>query len=554
MALDLPDALRQAFYEHPRRLSLSRLTRVARRASTPEDSETLRRLLSLTRRLNSSLSLDRVLDYAVEAAVELTRAERGFLLLLGEDGEPRVAAGRDGGDPAEPPSSSIVARAIQTEEPVLATDAETDPRFRGRGSVHAMRLKSVLCVPIATPRGPIGALYVDSRVQRGRFAEADRELLSSLADHAAIAVVNARLHADLAEKAEKLSEQTTVIERLSRGKDREIVRLKEQVEARQRALELRYDYSQIVGRGPAMRKVLEQLDRIIDSTVNVLIEGESGTGKELVARAIHWNGARRAGPFIGVNCAALPETLLESELFGHVRGAFTSADRDKKGLLVEANGGTLFLDELGEMPLVIQAKLLRVIQEREVRPVGAARSVPLDIRLVCATHRDLMAEVAGGRFREDLYYRVAVVGVRLPALRERVEDIPELSRTIIERLARAEGRTPPELDASALRLLSDQPWPGNVRQLENTLTRAFVLNPGARMGGAELALTRGTERPARSRTRREYEGEERTRILDLLRRSRWNVSLVARTLGIPRNSFYRKLVRYGLARAADAAE
>jgi DNA-binding NtrC family response regulator len=297
-----------------------------------------------------------------------------------------------------------------------------------------------------------------------------------------------------------------------------------------------------------MRRVLEQLDRITDSTANVLVEGESGTGKELVARAIHFNGERRGGPFIGVNCAALPETLLESELFGHVRGAFTGADRDKKGLLVEANGGTLFLDELGEMPLGTQAKLLRVIQEREVRPVGAARSVPFDLRLVCATHRDLVAEVAAGRFREDLYYRIAVVGVKLPALRERAEDIPVLALAILERLGQDANRPVPVLDSSALRLLTSQPWPGNVRQLENTLTRAFVLNSSARLGATDLMPPQVGPLRAKSRTRHEFEDEERTKILELLRSSRWNVSLVARTLAIPRNSFYRKLLRYGLTR------
>jgi transcriptional regulator with GAF, ATPase, and Fis domain len=414
-----------------------------------------------------------------------------------------------------------------------------------------MRLKSVLCVPIVTPRGALGALYVDNRVQRGRFGEADLEMLSALADHAAIAVGNARLHVELEKKAEQLEEQKRTIERLSKSKDRQIERLLEQAEVRQRALELRYDYSQIVGRGPAMRAVLSQVDRVIDSTVNVLIRGESGTGKELVARAIHFNGPRRSGPFVGVNCAALPETLLESELFGHVRGAFTGADRDRIGLMREAHGGTLFLDELGEMPASTQAKLLRVIQERTVRPLGSERSIELDVRLVCATHRDLEDEVAAGRFREDLYYRVAVVSLRLPPLRERVEDLPELVRAILERLARDTGRPTPDLDPALLRTLAAHRWPGNVRELENTLTRAFVLSRGPALGVADLDLAAAAPR-SKSRTRREFRDEERTRILEALRSTRWNVSVVSRTLGIPRNTLYRKLVSYGLTRESDA--
>jgi transcriptional regulator with GAF, ATPase, and Fis domain len=549
LARDLPAALRDGFYRHPRRLALSRRTRARAVARDGHDAEALRRLLSLTRRLNSSLSLDRVLDYAVDAAVELTRAERGFLLLSDQGEAPRIAAARDGGDAGEPPSSSVVARALESEAPVLTTDAQTDPRFRERGSVHAMRLKSVLCVPILTPRGALGALYVDSRVQRGRFGEADIEMLSALADHAAIAVGNARLHVELERKAQQLADQKRTIERLSRTKDRQIERLLEQVEVRRRALEFRYDYSQIVGRGPAMRAVLSQVDRVVDSTVNVLIQGESGTGKELVARALHFNGPRKAGPFVGVNCAALPETLLESELFGHVRGAFTGADRDRVGLMREADGGTLFLDELGEMPVSTQSKLLRVIQERTVRPLGAEHSVKLDVRLVCATHKDLGAEVSAGSFREDLYYRVAVVTLRLPPLRERVEDLPELVQAILERIAREAGRPAPRVDAAVLRRLAAHRWPGNVRELENTLTRACVLSTGPVLTVADLDLATAAPR-RRSTTRTDFEVEERARILETLRATRWNVSLVSRTLGIPRNTLYRRLVHYGLERGA----
>ncbi len=280
--------------------------------------------------------------------------------------------------------------------------------------MHALRLKSVLSVPILSPSGVLGVLYVDSRVQRARFSESDRELLLAFADQLALALGNARLHDELAQKNAEILKQKLVVEQLARGQAREILRLKREVETQRQNLELRYDYSQIVGRGPAMRAVLGRLDRLIDSQVNVLVLGESGTGKELVARALHFNGPRKAGPFVGINCAALPENLLESELFGHVRGAFTGADRDKPGLMQAASGGTLFLDEVGELPLATQAKLLRVLQEREVRPLGATRAAPLDIRLVAATHRDLAQDVGSGRFREDLYYRVGSASSSLP--------------------------------------------------------------------------------------------------------------------------------------------
>jgi len=544
LAVDLPQALLDVFWRHPER---SRLGEVTRMLAGPRvgarEPETLGRLLSLNRRLNSSLSTPRVIEYALQAAIDLTGAERGFL--LGPDAELLARAGDEGS--GEGPSRSIALRTIQREEPVLTTDAAIDARFAEQRSVHALRLKSVLCVPIIAPRGTLGALYVDNRVQRGRFSEQEKELLLAFADQVAIALSNARLHAELEQRTQELAEQKRAVERLSRGQAREIERLQREVELTRKSLELRYDYSQIVGRSAALRSVLERLDRVTDSSVNVLIEGESGTGKELAARALHFNGPRKAKPFVGINCAALPETLLESELFGHVRGAFTGADRDKQGLMLAAHGGTLFLDELGELPLGTQAKLLRVLQERELRPLGSTRTVPLDLRLVCATHKDLTAEVEAGRFREDLYYRVAVVSLRMPPLRERLEDLPELCQAILERIARTTNRPPARLEPAALHLLASQRWPGNVRELENALTRASVLCSDGRIRPEDLDLSPRTK-PRRSGSRQEFERDERERILNTLLATRWNVSVVSRALGIPRNTLYRKLARYGLQR------
>ncbi|HLV64766.1 MAG TPA: sigma 54-interacting transcriptional regulator [Polyangiaceae bacterium] len=548
MAANLSEADRDAFFRDPRRALGTRPVRVTEPPGVgATDAAALRRLLSLSRRINSSLSLERVFEYAVDAAVELTGAERGFLLRASAEGPPRVAA-RRAADAAAAPSQSIVQRVLTTQEPVVTTDATTDERFVGQGSVHAMRLKSVLSVPISTPDRALGVLYVDSRIQRTRFGDSERALLLSLADQVAVAIANAELHAHLAQRTAELEQKQRTIERLSAERERELEELRERVATQARAFQLRYDYEHIVGRGPKMRAVLEQLDRIVETDVNVLVLGESGTGKELVARALHANGPRAKGPFVGVNCAAVPEALLESELFGHARGAFTGADRDRKGLLLAANGGTLFLDELGEMPLATQAKLLRVLQEREVRPLGATRSVSFDVRLVCATQRDLPADVASGRFREDLFYRVAVVIVRLPPLRERLEDLPELARSLLARIAERQGRPAPELTSDALRTLALHPFPGNVRELENALTRAFVLSDGRRIAAADLDLSTAALRVPRSGTREEYEREERERILAALRATRWNVSVVARTLGIPRNTLYRKLTRYGIHR------
>jgi serine/threonine-protein kinase PknK len=560
----LPSGLTSVFWRHPLRVHLVEQSR-SFVPTTPDargghEAEAYRRLLSLNRRLNSSLSLERVLEYAVEAALDLTEAERAFLLLtatgVSAEGAPvmnaEVAVARSS-DPSLPqgegPSQSVVRRTLEREEPILTTDAQGDPRFAGQGSVHALRLKSVLSVPVLSPSGVLGVLYVDCRVQRGRFSEAERNLLLAFADQLAIAIGNARLHQELERSRADLARQKHAVEQLSRGQAREIEKLRREVQTQRQSLELRYDYSQIVGRGPAMRAVLERLDRVIDSEASVLILGESGTGKELVARAIHWNGPRRAGPFLGLNCAALPEALLESELFGHARGAFTGADRDKLGLMQAAAGGTLFLDELGELSPSTQAKLLRVLQEREVRPLGSEKSLPLDVRLVAATHRDLDRAMAEGKFREDLYYRIAVVTVGLPALRERPEDLPALCEKILQRLAKDAGKKPPELGQDALRRLSAHPFPGNVRELENVLTRAFVLAPGAKIRAEDLDLGARRAPTPRARSRRDFETDEKDRILAALRAARWNVSVVSRTLGIPRNTLYRKLARYGLERA-----
>ena len=236
--------------------------------------------------------------------------------------------------------------------------------------------------------------------------------------------------------------------------------------------------STLIGDGAAMQELRGMIERIAIPKTTVLILGESGTGKELVARAIHDASPRRHRRFVAINCAAIPATLLESELFGHVKGAFTDASRDKMGLFEDADGGTVFLDEVGELPMPLQSKLLRVLQEQELRPIGSSESIKIDVRLIAATLRDLLAEVEAGRFREDLYYRLNVVPLAIPPLRDRPEDIPQLARFFVARHAIRHGRAGVQLSDEALEALSQQPWAGNVRELENVLERALVLSDG----------------------------------------------------------------------------
>jgi DNA-binding NtrC family response regulator len=258
--------------------------------------------------------------------------------------------------------------------------------------------------------------------------------------------------------------------------------LKGELQRIRHSREGRLTFAAIITRSDAMRGVLKMAEKAAGSAIPVLIEGESGVGKELIARAIHGSGARRAKPFIAVNCGAMPENLVESILFGHEKGAFTGASDKHTGKFVEADGGTLFLDEVGELPPAAQVKLLRALQEGEVEPVGGRKSIKVDVRIVSATNRDLIADVKSGRFREDLFYRLHVFPISVPPLRQRAEDIPELARHFLARLAAEEGKRVRAIEPAALALLSAYRWPGNVRQLENAIFRAVVLTDGEQIG------------------------------------------------------------------------
>ncbi len=347
---------------------------------------------------------------------------------------------------------------------------------------------------------------------------------------------------DYVTKPIKTEELLLVVERAVReaALRREVARLRKEVSRE-------YSFHQILGKSKPMREVFDLIRRVADSATNVLITGESGTGKELVAKAIHYNSGRRDAPFVPVNCAAIPEALLESELFGHVKGAFTDAKTDKRGLFEEANGGTLFLDEISELPLMLQAKLLRAIQEREIRRVGATKSVPVDLRIIAATNLSLADEVKQKRFREDLYYRLNVIEIRLPPLRERREDIPLLVEAFLRKCAESSRKPVQGISESALALLVDYAWPGNVRELENVIERAVTLARGEKIVAEDLPPavqgSRGErqvidEAAERTLPLQEVEREYILRILD---KTGGNKYQAAQILGIDRKTLYRKL-------------
>jgi two-component system, NtrC family, response regulator HydG len=328
-------------------------------------------------------------------------------------------------------------------------------------------------------------------------------------------------------------------------------RLKTENADLRRRIPMEFDLAHIIGRGRAMRELLGMLAMVAPTEATVLVAGESGTGKELVAKALHFNSQRRKGPLVTVNCAALTETLLESELFGHEKGAFTGAERQRDGRFMQADKGTLFLDEIGEIAPAVQAKLLRAIQEREIQRVGGDRVIGVDVRIIAATNRELKADVEAGRFREDLYYRLNVVALTVPPLRERSEDIPLLAQHFLQRFADKNRKPIKGFTPRAMDLLLRHEWPGNVRELENAVERAVILSPGEYVTERELPLNLGDpdegaaavdRKPALAGER--LEEVERQAILATLEQTGGNKSESARILGITRATLHKKLKKW----------
>jgi DNA-binding NtrC family response regulator len=347
---------------------------------------------------------------------------------------------------------------------------------------------------------------------------------------------------DYLTKPVKKDELVRVVERIVRE-----TALRREVSRLRREVHKEYSFHQILGKSKAIQAVFDLIRRVADSPTNVLITGESGTGKELVAKAIHYNSDRKDAPFVPVNCAAIPEPLLESELFGHMRGAFTDAKTDKRGLFEEAQKGTLFLDEISELPLMLQAKILRAIQEKEIRRVGATKPIAVDVRIIAATNLNLSDEVKAKRFRDDLYYRLNVIELKLPPLRERREDIPLLVDAFLRKCAASRGKQVKGVSEPALAMLMDYAWPGNVRELENIIERAVTLSRGDKILPEDLPPavqgSRGDRRVLDEAAERTLplEAVEREYILKILDKMGGNKYQAAHALGIDRKTLYRKL-------------
>jgi serine/threonine-protein kinase PknK len=529
-------------------------------------SRDAQRLAEITRALNSTLDAPKLLALILDAAIEQTKSERGFLLMRNESGgwDVRVARNFDheavkGGE--HKVSHGVAEEVAKTGQTVVAFDAQKDGRFASSASVSELKLRSVLCVPLKRRADVVGVLYLDNRFQDGVYGERERRMIETFADQAAIALENARLYAE----AETFAARTKTLEDATDELRR---RLSEAHEApvmpsAPRTREgLKYPYPAIIGTSPVLVALLGVLDRVVESDLPVLITGESGTGKELIARAIHEYSRRKHGPFVRENCAAIPENLLESELFGYRRGSFTGAQGDKRGLFEEADRGTIFLDEVGEMSLGMQSKLMRVLQDGEIRSVGARTSITVDVRVISATNRELRRMAHEGKFREDLFFRLNVVNLHLPPLRERPEDVDQLVSYFIGRIAEKSGRPPKAIEPAALRALRRYSWPGNIRELQNEIQRAHALS-GASITVADLwpdiqqaaggpgddtgRGTGGLKEIARLASAQ----KERELILQALEASQWRKSAAARRLGVSRPTLDQKIKQFGLTELVD---
>jgi transcriptional regulator with GAF, ATPase, and Fis domain len=416
-------------------------------------------------------------------------------------------------------SRTIAQQAMKENVAILGIDVPGSGKLRDVESLAASDVHSLLCVPLTVFQRVIGCIYVDSTNASNRFHEDHLQLLAAVAGITAVALDNARRLQWLEQENQRLT------------------------------IEVTQDHS-MVGEGARMKEIYQFLTRAAPTESTVLIEGESGTGKELVARALHRNSPRSNKPFVAINCAAIPETLLETDLFGHERGAFTGAGAQKKGRLEVADGGVVFLDEIGELAPPLQVKLLRVLQEREFERVGGTRPIKVDIRLVAATNRDLSEAVRSGQFRQDLYYRLAVVKVTMPPLRERKDDIPLLTRHFVQKYAlRCKVKAKP-VSREAMALLVNYDWPGNVRELENAVERALVLGATESVLAEDLPESLLEHTQDSDVTEAKYHAAvkdlKKQLILDAVEQTRGNYVEAAGLLGVHPNYLHRLIRNLGL--------
>ena len=509
---------------HPREVVYLQPDRLLRELpATSQLARNLSGLLKISRVVHAIRDLEELQAQLLDLIFEVVPAGRGAILLAegaGHEFNCLYARTRQAGQPQLVRVSRTIARQVMEENvAILGVDVPTSGRLRDVESLAASEVRSLLCVPLTVFQRVIGCIYLDSTNSANRFQEDHLQLMAAIAGISAVALDNARRLQWLEQENQRLT------------------------------TEVRQEQS-LVGEGARMKEIFQFLARVAPTESTVLIEGESGTGKELAARALHRNSRRGNKQFVAINCAAIPETLLESDLFGHERGAFTGAAVQKKGRLEVADGGVVFLDEIGELAPALQVKLLRVLQEREFERVGGTHPIKIDIRLIAATNRDLNEAVRTGQFRQDLYYRLAVMRLTMPPLRERREDIPMLTRHFVQKYAKRSKVKPKPVSRDAMAALVNYEWPGNVRELENAIERALV------MGSSDMVLLEDLpeslleqESPAEMHEGKYHASVKELKkqlIIDAVEQTRGNYVEAAGILGVHPNYLHRLIRNLGL--------
>ncbi|HEY4883214.1 MAG TPA: sigma 54-interacting transcriptional regulator [Myxococcales bacterium] len=490
---------------------------IQRPGSAAPESLATTRLAEFAGQLAREPGLDGALTRLLDALIEVVSADKGFVLEV-TDGSPHILKARNFqrenvADAVEGLSDTIVQRVLQTRLPLRIEDALHDAQFNASESVVNLKLASVMCLPLVMRGELVGAIYLGNDKLTNLFTERELEVATSFCSTAALLIELARQLDEL--RADKKA-------------------LQDRLEAQA--------YGDIIGACDAIRDIFHKIDKVAGTDISVLVTGETGTGKELIAREIHRRSPRHNGPFVAINCGAIPENLLESELFGHAKGAFTGAVAARPGRFQAASGGTLFLDEIGEMPVGLQVKLLRALQDHAVTRVGENKPEPVDIRVVAATNKDVDEEMKAGRFREDLYYRINVIHLHLPALRDRGEDAVMLAKWFLGRSVRELGSKVKGFSPQALVAIKRFRWPGNIRQLENRIKKAVVLAERPLITPDDLELRPEQLEPILPLAQARDEWQKRY-INEVLERNSGNRTKTAKDLGVDPRTIFRHLER-----------
>lgn len=486
--------------------------------------------------INGGLGLDSVLQFIMETSVKLVNAEAGRLFVVDESGKVlghRLSVGARGNGLRIRIGQGIIGWVLETGRPLIANTPLIDAHFTSTDEIPGLEIRSLLVVPLKIKDTLLGVAQLVNKIQ-GNFTEEDREFFSVSCNQAAIALQNAKL-----EELKKVKDL----------KERENIHLRGQ-------LGQKVTVENIVGKSRKIKEVISTINKISKAPYPVLITGESGVGKELVAKAIHSEGPRRDAPFVVLNCAAIPGELLESELFGYEKGAFTGASQKKLGLFEVANGGSIFLDEIADMSLQSQAKVLRVLQENEIQRLGGMEPIKVDVRVLAASNKCLKDEIEKGNFREDLFYRLNVVPINVPPLRERKEDIPILAQEFLERSCREMGKDIHGFSPDGMRLMQQYTWPGNIRELRNVIERLVTLaSPGKMIEVKDLPSEVRDLNIIDKSKKYKLDGGlyaaqaqlEKEMIVEALKMAKGNKSKAAELLEINRKVLYDKMANYGIS-------